>query len=229
MDRQIPLKISRYTTQSHAYCKRRIMNKDLMKTALLSALILAAYLSTDAQNRLNSQPLIPGNHYANYFTCEELSDASCILIRHSRTAHKYWKRSASLPVKLQVCEKDAATGLPGKAISKELMVKNQPCRTKVKVSLDSFGVEKWPENGGYLTVQFMPFPWYQEHGYYTDSNYFYWKMMNIEGIGKRMMKTYIFPQWKCQPSEYVMYDYFDADVWQPKKWDSQYRILKLKK
>ena len=184
------------------------------KTILLSALLLAAYLSTDAQNSYRSLPLIPGNHYANYFTYEELSNASQVIIRHSCTAHKYWKRSASLPVKLQVCEKDAATGLPGKAISKELMVKNQPCRTKVKVSLDSFGVEKWPENGGYLTVQFMSLPWYQEHGYYTDSNYFYWEMSNIEGLGKRMMKTYVFPQWKCEPSDHVMYSRYNQD-WKP--------------
>lgn len=194
---------------------------------ILSALISIYCMPADAQNSYRSLSLTPGEQYANFFTCEELSDASCILIRHNHTMHKYWKRSASLPVKLQVCEKDAATGLPGKAISKELMVKNQPCRTKVKVALDSLGVEKWPENGGYLAVQFMSLPWYQEHGYYTDSNYFYWEISNIEGIGKRMMKTYVFPQWKCEPSVHVMYSRYNRE-WKPDVSGKNYRILKLK-
>ena len=204
------------------------MNKDLMKTALLSVLILAAYLSTDAQSRLNSQPLIPGNHYANYFTYEELSNATQVIIRHSRTAHKYWKRSASLPVKLQVYEKHTDTGKPGNPLGSEIWVENTPCRARVKVDLSGTGVEKWPEEGCFIAVEFMSLPWYQDHGYYTDSNYFYWDVINIEGIGKRRMKAYVFPQWKCEPSEYIMFDFFDADVWQPKRWDSQYRILKCR-
>ena len=185
-------------------------------------------MAGNAQTVYKSLPLILGNHYANYFTYEELSNASHVIIRHDRTAHKYWKRSASLPVRLQVYEKNPILGGPSFPLGKPVWVENTPCRARVKVDLSGTSVEKWPEEGCFIAVEFMPLSWYQQHGFFTDSNYFYWEMSNIEGQGRRKMKTYVVPQWKCEPSEYVMYDLFDPKMWRPAMWDSQYRILKLK-
>lgn len=194
-------------------------------------ILICAALSlpcANAQIVFRSLPLILGNRYANYFTYEELSDAHQVLIRHSRTAHKYWKRSASLPVKMQAYERDSLTGWPGKPLGNEVWVENTPCRARVKVDLAKMGLASWPPQGCYIAVEFMSLPWYQQHGYYTDSNYFYWETYNIEGVGKRRNKTYVFPQWKCEPSEYYLYNYFEVDVWKRNIREYKYRIMKLK-
>ena len=201
------------------------MKKNLFLILICAALSLPC---ANAQIVFRSLPLILGNRYANYFTYEELSDAHQVLIRHSRTAHKYWKRSASLPVKMQAYERDSLTGWPGKPLGNEVWVENTPCRARVKVDLAKMGLASWPPQGCYIAVEFMSLPWYQQHGYYTDSNYFYWEVCDVEGVGKKKTKTYVVPQWKCEPSQYVMYDYFDANTWQPKRWDEKYRIMKLK-
>lgn len=189
---------------------------------------IAARSNAQAQTIYKSIPLRLNDRYANYFTNEELNCAEVIIIRHDRTAHKYWKRSASLPVKMQAYEKDSVTGWPGKPLGNEVLVENTPCRARVKVDLAKMGLASWPQQGCYIAVEFMALSWYQQHGYYTDSNYFYWETYNIEDVGKRRNKTYVFPQWKCELSEYVMYSCFDKNVWNPERWLSQYRIMKLK-
>ena len=204
------------------------MKKNTHYLFLFFILIVSTLIRVNAQVVPRSLPLILGNHYANFFSYDELSTAQSVLIRHSKTAHKYWKRSASLPVKMQAYERDSLTGWPGKPLGNEVWVENTPCRASVKVDLAKMGLASWPPQGCYIAVEFMSLPWYQQHGYYTDSNYFYWEVSNIEGVGKRKMKAYVVPQWKCEPSQYVMYDYFDANTWQPKRWDEKYRIMKLK-
>ena len=181
----------------------------------------------NAQIVFKSVSLQLNDYYANYFSYDEFSIAKQIVIQHDRFAHKYWKRSASLPVKIQVYEKDSVTGMPGKPLGNEVWVENTPCRARVKVDLAKTSLATWPPQGCYIVVEFMPLQWYQQHGYYTDSNYFYWETCNIEGVGKRRNKTYVFPQWKCECSEYDQY-YKRGNEWKKCVPETKFRIMKLK-